>query len=41
MSLVMLAHDTGLGWPEVVFSIATMFFLSVVVAGRWWSKDED
>lgn len=28
-------------WPEAFMTICCLFFLSVMVCGRWWAKDSE
>ncbi len=28
-------------WPEAFMTICGLFFVSVLVCGRWWAKDND
>lgn len=28
-------------WPEAFMTMGVLFFVSVLVCGRWWAKDND
>lgn len=39
--MIWLADSNPVTWPECVMFLGVCFVLSVILAGRWWSKDRD